>query len=98
MAGSLGAIIISMLAGSSMSMFSSSTASVACIDDSDCTSLGHKYACYFYQCINYMDKEPSIEHCDKEDQCKDAMECYRYKDMCRMCISTVSLMQTTPAP
>ena len=78
MAGKLGAIILSLLAGSTMSMFSTSTSSVACIDDSDCTSLGHKYACYFYQCINYMDKETSMEHCDTEDQCRDTMQCYRY--------------------
>ena len=27
-----------------------------CLDDSDCVPLGHKFACFFYQCLNWVDK------------------------------------------
>ena len=62
---------------SSLAMSSTSTPSIACIDDSDCTSLGHKYACYLYQCINWMDKDTGMEHCDRDEQCGHASTCYR---------------------
>ena len=55
-----------------------STTNIACIDDSDCVSLGHKYACYFYQCLNWMDKDTGLQHCTRDSQCGDIMQCYRY--------------------
>ena len=27
-----------------------------CLDDSDCVPLGHKFACFFYKCLNWVDK------------------------------------------
>jgi len=29
--------------------------SVSCTDDSDCTPLGHKYGCFLYRCLNFLD-------------------------------------------
>ena len=62
----------------SLAMSFTSTPSMACIDDSDCTSLGHKYACYLYQCINWLDKDTGMQHCAGDEQCGHASTCYRY--------------------
>ena len=72
-------IILHLSLSSCLSQTSISTpnSNVACIDDSDCVSLGHKYACYFYQCLNWMDKDTGLQHCTMDGQCGDGMECYR---------------------
>ena len=33
-----------------------STPDQGCLDDSDCVPLGHKFACFFYKCLNWVDK------------------------------------------
>ena len=70
-------IILHLSLSSCLSQTSISTPNVACIDDSDCVSLGHKYACYFYQCLNWMDKDTGLQHCTMDGQCGEGMECYR---------------------
>ena len=47
---------------------------VACIDDSDCTVLGHKYVCYLYKCLDWVAR-PRCHH--PHPQCPRHMRCHR---------------------
>ena len=51
--------------------------SVGCIDESDCASLGHKYSCYLYRCLNWVDRSTEFKHCQKGSLCPPGQKCYR---------------------
>jgi len=56
------------------SSYSQQFEGVACIDDSDCTVLGHKYVCYLYKCINWV----SHNQCHhSHPQCPHNHHCHR---------------------
>jgi len=51
---------------------------VACIDDSDCVVLGHKYACFMYFCHNWVDPSPINMRCQSDWECGNEEKCYRH--------------------
>jgi len=51
---------------------------IACIDDSDCVKLGHKYSCFLYYCHNWVDPDPLRPHCQADWQCEDEHKCFRH--------------------
>jgi len=51
---------------------------IACIDDSDCVKLGHKYSCFLYYCHNWVDPNPEKPHCQADWQCDEGHKCYRH--------------------
>ena len=51
-------------------------AEVACIDDSDCAQLGHKYVCYLYSCLNWVDQTPCTG-LHGSSQCQEGQQCHR---------------------
>jgi len=51
---------------------------IACIDDSDCVKLGHKYSCFLYYCHNWVDQDPLRPHCQADWQCGEEHKCFRH--------------------
>jgi len=57
---------------------------LACIDDSDCVHLGHKYSCFLYYCHNWVDPSPAHPQCQADWQCNERMKaeeeykCFRH--------------------
>jgi len=69
-----------------VALTSSSTAmqeggSKGCLDDSDCVALGHKFACFFYKCINWVDKQEGIDHCARDKDCGKSSSCYKHHNL-----------------
>jgi len=57
---------------------SSKNHEIACIDDSDCVKLGHKYSCFLYYCHNWVDQDPLRPHCQADWQCGEEHKCFRH--------------------
>merc|ERR1719500_306985 len=55
--------------------------SKGCLDDSDCVALGHKFACFFYKCINWVDKQEGIAHCTRDKDCAKDSSCYKHHNL-----------------
>ena len=49
---------------------------VACIDNSDCTMLGHAYACLLYKCTDYTTHSLSL--CTGQADCTTGYQCYHH--------------------
>lgn len=61
---------------------------VACIDDSDCAQLGHKFVCYLFSCINWLDHTPCGGGGDL--QCPESHQCYsvsNWLEETRICVA-----------
>ena len=63
---------------------------VACIDDSDCTQLGHKFVCHLYKCINWVEQTPCSLSSPCHQQEEQEEECQRvsnlYEDQTEICL------------
>ena len=55
--------------------------SLGCIDDSDCVSLGHQYACYFYKCLDWVSADTGLQHCTRDWECEAGSRCYRHHNL-----------------
>lgn len=57
----------------------------ACIDDSDCQTKGHGFACFQYICYPWADdtgiaKKDRKETCKSNDDCSGGLSCFRHHD------------------
>jgi len=55
--------------------------SKGCLDDSDCVPLGHKFACFFYKCLNWVDKQEGVVHCARDKECGEGSRCYKHHNL-----------------